>query len=415
MSGAKPSPTETEDMQQTHTMPNLPGAKLAFSWEAFLSLGFRPFYIAGAAYAAISVPLWVASIIGIVGINGPLDGVLWHSHELIFGFAVAILIGFLYTAVQNWTGRKTPNGLVLGGLLGMWLAARILLFVGSGPLGSLGQIIDLLFLPLAALGIAIPLYQAKNTRNYFTVALLLVLAVGNGLFHAIALDMISYDGADVFLWAVDVFAIFITVIGGRIIPLFTNNALGVRRAVRSQRLEDVIGLGMVLLLVSDIYYGLTYEAATVRAVGLLVLAGLHFFKMGLWQPQITWGKPILWILPVSYAWLPIALLLRAGALLDMPWDQVLAVHAITVGSMAGMMLAMMTRSALGHSGRPLVPTWVEIAIYYLIVASAAVRVFGILLYPEGYFVVLGVSALCWVGAFGLFTGRYWGIVTRPRF
>ncbi|KZK76005.1 NnrS protein [Pseudovibrio sp. Ad13] len=401
-------------MQQTQTMPKHPRASAAFSWEAFLSLGFRPFYIVGAAYAAISVPLWVASIIGFVEVNGPLEGVLWHSHELIFGFAVAILIGFLYTAVQNWTGRRTPNGLVLGGLLALWLAARVLLFVGSGPLGSLGQILDLLFLPLAALGIAIPLYQAKNKRNYFAVALLLVLAVANGLFHAIALDLISYDSADVFLWAVDVFAIFVTVIGGRIIPLFTNNALGVKRAVRNQRLEDAIGLGMVLLLVSDIYFGMSYEAATLRAIGLLVLAGLHIVKMGLWRPQITWGKPILWILPVSYAWLPIALLLRAGALLDAPWDQVLAIHAITVGSIAGMMLAMMTRSALGHSGRPLQPTWVEIAIYYLIVMSAAVRVFGILLYPQGYFMVLGLSALCWVGAFGLFTVRYWGIVTRPN-
>ncbi len=399
-------------MQQTQTFPNPPRVNAGFSWEAFLSLGFRPFYIAGAAYAAISVPLWVASIIGIVEINGPLQGVLWHSHELIFGFAVAILVGFLYTAVPNWTGRPTPNGLALGGLLALWLAARVLLFVGGGPVA---QIVDLLFLPLAALGVAIPLYQAKNKRNYFAVGLLLVLAAANGLFHAIPLGLISYLPADVFMWAVDVFAIFVTVIGGRIIPLFTNNALGVKRAVRNQRLEDTIGIGMVLLLVSDIYFGMSYEAATLRAVGLLVLAGLHIVKIGLWRPQMTWRHPILWILPVSYAWLPIALLLRAGALLDAPWDQVLAIHAITVGSIAGMMLAMMTRSALGHSGKPLIATWVEVAIYYLIVMSAAVRVFGILIYPQGYFLILGLSALCWVGAFGLFTAKYWGIVTRPRF
>lgn len=398
-------------MQKTQTFPNPPRVNAGFSWEAFLSLGFRPFYIAGAAYAAISVPLWVASIIGIVEINGPLQGVLWHSHELVFGFAVAILVGFLYTAVPNWTGRPTPNGLALGGLLALWLAARVLLFVGGGPIA---QIVDLLFLPLAALGVAIPLYQAQNTRNYFIVGLLLVLAAANVLFHAIALGLISYLPADVFMWAVDVFAIFVTVIGGRIIPLFTNNALGVKRAVRNQRLEDAIGIGMVLLLVSDIYFGMNYQAATLRAVGLLVLAGLHIVKIGLWRPQMTWRHPILWILPVSYAWLPIALLLRAGALLNAPWDQVLAIHAITVGSIAGMMLAMMTRSALGHSGKPLIATWVEVAIYYLIVMSAAVRVFGILLYPQGYFMILGLSALCWVGAFGLFTAKYWGIVTRPR-
>ncbi|WP_208979593.1 NnrS family protein [Pseudovibrio axinellae] len=388
-----------------------PPSAASFSWEAFFSLGFRPFYIAGAAYAAISVPLWVASVVGLIEINGPLEGVLWHSHELIFGFAVAILIGFLYTAVQNWTGQKTPTGPALVGLLALWLSARVFLFVGGG---GLGQILDLLFLPLAALGIAIPLFKTRNTRNYFTVGLLLVLALANALFHAVALDIITLDPADIFLWAVDVFAIFITIIGGRIIPLFTNNALGVKRAQRKQRLEDVLGAGMVVLLLSDIYFGMSYEAATLRAAGLLVLAGLHIVKIGLWRPQITWGKPMLWILPVSYAWLPIALLLRAGALLDAPWDQVLAVHAITVGSIAGMMLAMMTRSALGHSGRPLTPSWVEIAIFYLIVMSAAVRVFGVLLYPQGYEIVLGTSALCWVGAFGLFTAKYWSIVTRSR-
>ncbi|SDR48271.1 NnrS family protein [Pseudovibrio sp. Tun.PSC04-5.I4] len=398
-------------MQQSQTMPNLPKPKAGFSWEAFLSLGFRPFYIAGAAYAAISVPLWVASIFGLVEINGPLEGVLWHSHELIFGFAAVILVGFLFTAVQNWTGRKTPNGLALGGLLALWLAARVLLFVGGGPVG---QVLDLLFLPLAAIGIAVPLYQAKNTRNYFTVGLLLVLTVGNGVFHAIALDLINVDPADIFLWSVDVFAIFISVIGGRIIPLFTNGALGGKRAQRNPQLENVIAAGMVLLLVSDIYFGMSYEVATLRAVGMLVLAGLHIVKIGLWRPQMTWGKPILWILPVSYAWIPIALLLRAAALLDAPVDQVLAIHAITVGSIAGMMLAMMTRSALGHSGRPLKPTIVEVAIYYLIVLSAVVRVFGVLLYPQAYFAILAISALCWVGAFGLFTGKYWNIVTRPR-
>ncbi len=398
-------------MQQTQTMTNLPASNTAFSWDAFLSLGFRPFYLAGAAYAAISLPLWVASVFGVVEINGPLEGVLWHSHEMIFGFGVAILVGFLFTAVQNWTGRKTPNGLALGGLLALWLAARVLLFAGGG---AIGQVLDLLFLPLAALGIAIPLLQAKNKRNYFTVGLLLVLAVGNALFHAVALDLLNYDSSDVFLWAIDVFAIFITVIGGRIIPLFTNNALGVKRAVRNQRLEDAIGVGMLLLLISDIYWGMSYEAATLRAVLLLVLGGLHLVKIGLWRSHITLKKPILWILPVSYAWLPLALLLRAGALLDAPWDQVLAIHAITVGCMAGMMLAMMTRSALGHSGRPLIAGWVEVAIYCFIVSSAAVRVFGILFFPQAYFLELAVSAACWVAAFLLFCAKYWSILTRPR-
>lgn len=382
-----------------------------FSTDALFSLGFRPFYLAGAFYAAASLLVWVAYLFDFVELQGPFEGSLWHAHELIFGFAVAILVGFLFTAVRNWSGLPTPNGKALAALLLLWAIARIMLIFDAGPWVP---IVDLVFLPLAALGIAVPLIKSGNKRNYFTFLLMLLLALANGAFYAIAYDWISVDPNTVFLIALDVFAIFITVIGGRIIPLFCNNATGSKRAQRHQNLEYVIVTGMVLMLLSDLAWGLTDDWAMPRAGFLLALGLLHCTKVALWRPQITLANPMLWILPLAYSWVPIALLLRAASLAGAPIDQILALHALTVGSMGGMMLAMMTRSALGHTGRAIVASKVETFIFIFITLGALVRVFGPIVMPQLYLLEIAISAIFWSLAFGLFFVSYWKILTRPR-
>lgn len=382
-----------------------------FSLEAFFSLGFRPFYLAGAFYAAASLLIWVAYLFDAFELQGPFEGTLWHAHELIFGFAVAILVGFLFTAVRNWTGLPTPTGKALAALLALWGAGRLALIFGAGPLVPL---IDLLFLPLAALGIAVPLIRSGNKRNYFTFALMLVLATANGLFYAIAYGWLEIDANTIFLIALDVFAIFITVIGGRIIPLFSNNATGSKRAQRHQNLEYAIVSGMAILLISDVIYGLSEDQAVMRAGLLFILTLLHCIKVALWRPQITLRDPMLWILPLSYSWLPLALLLRALSLAGAPIDQILALHALTAGAMGGMMLAMMTRSSLGHTGRKITAGKIETVIFVFITLGAIIRVVGPILVPQFYLLEIAISALFWSLAFLLFFAAYWKILTRPR-
>ena len=143
-----------------------------FSWSVLFSLGFRPFYLAGSLYAVISMAFWIAIVSGSYSLNGPLQGSLWHAHELIFGFAVAILMGFLYTAVSNWTRIATPSGWWLGAIVALWVAGRVGLLIGEGLFVVL---LDLAFLPLAAIGIAQPLIRSGNRRNYFTLLLIFIL------------------------------------------------------------------------------------------------------------------------------------------------------------------------------------------------------------------------------------------------
>ncbi|MCT4656314.1 MAG: NnrS family protein [Cohaesibacter sp.] len=386
-------------------------AKPRFSASAFFSIGFRPFYFAGALYAAISLGIWLAYLFDAIELNGPFDGLMWHSHELIFGFAAAILVGFLFTAVRNWTGLPTPSGPSLAALLAVWAAGRIGMLTGPS---MLAMIIDLAFLPLAALSIAIPLVKSGNRRNYFTFILMLILAAANAGFYATSLGLIPLGASDLFLFAVDIFALFITVIGGRIIPLFSNNATGSKRAQRVLPLEHALTAGMLLILISDLVFGISEEWAGARSALLLFVALMHCVKIGLWRPQITLKDPILWILPLSYMWVPIALLLRAWALMDGPVDMVLSLHALTAGAMGGMMLAMMTRSALGHTGRKITASWAETCIYCLVMLSAIIRVFGPIIVPQYYLIDLALSGLFWILAFGLFALRYWSILTRPR-
>lgn len=392
-------------------MNNMSQIPSAVSRKAFLSLGFRPFYLAGSLYAAVSMLVWIAYLFDLMELSGPMDGVLWHSHELIFGFAVAILVGFLFTAVRNWTRLPTPSGLLLAALLGLWLCGRLHSIFGWGIIGTL---LDLAFLPACAIAIGIPLVRSGNRRNYFAPFLMGVLTVANLAFYAIAYGYLAFDETLVFLVAVDVFAIFITIIGGRIIPLFSNNATGSKRAQRHQALEHVIVGGMVLLLVTDGLFGLSNDGALWRVLLLCLLCLLHLVKMAAWRPQITRIDPILWILPLSYLWLPIALGLRAASLAGAPFDQLLGLHAMTAGAMGSMMLAMMTRSALGHTGRKITAGKIETSIYLLITLGAAVRVFGPLIKPEFYLIEIAASGLCWMVAFTLFAGRFLPILTRPR-
>ncbi|WP_068082951.1 NnrS family protein [Polycladidibacter stylochi] len=379
--------------------------------QATFSLGFRPFYLLGAIYAAITIPLWIFNLTGHLEISGPLDGLYWHAHELLFGFGAAILIGFLFTAVQNWTGVRTPHGTHLALLALLWLAGRIVLLFWNSPLAS---IIDLAFLPAATVGVAIPLIKANNRRNLFVIMLLSIMSCANLAFHADAWGWITISPEALFLAVIDIFAIFISVIAGRIIPIFTNNALG-PKAVRLPKLEAALVIGMLALLVLDSIFGMYSEYPLPQATLCIALGVLHAFKLGLWSPFRTWKNPILWILPLSYAWLPLAFLLRAAALLEIvELEQIYALHALTIGAMAGMMLAMMTRSSLGHTGRPMRATWVDTLIFYSIMLSATARVFLPLISDALYTMSLHISATLWVIAFAAFALRYAPMLTTPR-
>ena len=376
-----------------------------------LALGFRPFYLLAAIFAVVAVPLWVLSFLGEAQTGNYLRGLAWHSHEMIFGFAPAVIAGFLLTAVRNWTGRPTPTGAPLAGLVVLWLAARILMQTGPA---NMAAVIDILFLPTIGVAVAIPIWRSRNKRNYKVLAVLTVLTLTNACYHLASLNLIPPGFARVSMTAaLDVIAILIAIVGGRVIPAFIGNAVKESNPRYNTSVEVVSVGALVVILAIGILAPWMPVADSVWLVVLVVAAVGQLARLLLWQPLRALGNPLLWMLPAAYAWLPISLALRALELQAIIPSGA-AIHAFTVGAITSLMIAMMTRSALGHSGRPLVAGPAEIAAFVLLQLSAIVRVLAAPIMPGVYREAMIVAGLLWTLAFVVFLMRYWPILTRPR-
>jgi uncharacterized protein involved in response to NO len=373
---------------------------------ALWNLGFRPFYLLAGLFAALSVPLWTARFAGWLGERVVFSESIWHAHEMIFGYAFAVVTGFLFTAVRNWTGRPTPTGPLLAAIAGLWLAARVFAFTPWTPLAAAA---DIAFALAAALGIGVPLVASGNRRNYFFIGVLLLLGAANLAFYLAEEELLQVDVGEGVQVALDLILFVMTVMGGRVIPMFTANAVPGSKPTRHALLER-IALGSILLMIAADLFSIPGSIVAVIAA-LAALA--HAARLALWQPWLTLGRPILWILHASYGWIVIHLALRALASLDLIPGS-LATHALAVGAIGGMTLGMMTRTARGHTGRALRAGGMEIACYALVQLAAVVRVLVPLAVPSLYFSAIGLSGLLWFLAFALFTAAYWPILTQAR-
>lgn len=376
-----------------------------------LALGFRPFYLLAAIFAVIALPLWIGTYTGTITYQGALSGMAWHTHEMIFGFAPAVMAGFLLTAVRNWTGQPTATGTALAGLVALWIAGRVMQFTGPMPAAAM---VDLMFLPVIGIAIAVPIWRSRNTRNFKLLAIIIALTFINTLFHLVNLKFLSQAMLPTaHALALHVIALLLTIMGGRVIPAFTNNAIQTANAHSDLRIESV-AIGSLLLIVALEVSGLWFQIPKIIWAALFSTAAIsHAIRLALWAPHRTVKQPLLLMLPVAYAWLPISFALGALAALD-AIPRAIPVHALTIGAMSGLMLAMMTRSALGHTGRSLSAGWAEISAFVAIQVAALVRVFGALLAPEFYRITVIASGVLWTLAFAVFLIAYWPILTRPR-
>jgi uncharacterized protein involved in response to NO len=326
----------------------------------------------------------------------PGANILWHAHEMIFGYAFAVIAGFLLTAVRAWTGRPTPTGAALAGLALLWLAARALAFV-SLPLAAWA---GALFAIALAVALGRPLVAAGNRRNYFFIALVLGLGAAG-----VAVERWPQLGLALGLDAV----LFIMVVmAGRVVPAFTNNAIAGAGARRHPWLEWSALASILALIAADALQ------RTELAAGIALVAGLlHAARLALWAPLKTLRRPILWILHASYAWIVVHLLLRGFTGFGM-LPYALGTHALTVGAIGGLTIGMMTRTARGHTARPLQAGRAEIASYVLVQLAAVTRVLVPLAFPAAYLGATLVSAAFWFAAFALFFVTYVPILARPR-
>jgi uncharacterized protein involved in response to NO len=385
--------------------PGVPAAGVARAEFALWNLGFRPFYLLAGMFASVSILLWTAEYAGDLP-GGYLHDPVWHAHEMLFGYTIAVIAGFLFTAVRNWTGQPTPSGGLLAAYALLWIAGRVSVLT---PYGFVSAALNALFPIAVAAGVAVPLARSNNRRNYFFVGLLVLLGLATFAVHMARLGVVAWPARASLQVALDAILFIIAVMAGRVVPMFTNNGVPGARAVRHPLVEKAALGGVLLLILADL---LQVDAAWIGVVAIVV-AFAHAARLWLWQPWRTRSTPLVWVLHVAYAWIVVYLVLHALA----AWGVVaapLAVHALTIGTIGGMTIGMMTRTARGHSGRPLVADAVEVTCYALIALAAAIRVFGGIALPEFYRATVVLSGLCWSAGFGLFTVRYWPILTRPR-
>jgi uncharacterized protein involved in response to NO len=372
---------------------------------ALWELGFRPFYLLASVFAAASILLWALQFTG--HLAAPyLPGPLWHAHEMLFGFTLAVVVGFLFTAGRNWSGLPTPTGGRLAALAALWLAGRLLVLT---PWGWASAVVNAAFPLAAAIALAIPFFRARNRRNYFFVVLLALLGLASLAVHLAQLGVLALPAWAGIQLALDMVLFILCVMGGRVIPMFTNNGIPGAGAQRRDWLEKVSLASVLALLAADALQVPAWLLAAVAAVA----AAAHLARWLLWHPWATLRTPLVWVLHLAYAWIPVHLALRALAAAGWVLPSA-ATHALTVGAVGGLVIGMMTRTARGHTARPLRADRWDTAAYLLVAAAAFVRVLVPLAAPALLLQAILASGVLWSAGFGVYAARYWTVLTRPR-
>lgn len=379
---------------------------------ALFAYGFRPFFLAAGLQAVVGLTLWLMVLHTGRWPDGLGSPAAWHGHEMLFGFAGAAIAGFLLTAVPNWTGERGYAGGRLAALTGLWLAGRVALNPVA-PLPALpGALIDVAFFPALCALILPSIIKARNRRNYVMVLLLAALTLANGLYHADRLDWLPGLWERGRMLGIDMVLLMVALIGGRIVPSFTLSAL--KRLGRTVEMPpfgrpDQVALGALgLLALAD----MAQPDGVLPGVAALLAGMAQAWRLSRWHGGKTLDQPILWVLHLAYAWIPVGLLLKAAWLLagvdiGQGW-----IHAITAGAFATMILAVMSRAALGHTGRDIVAAKPTVAAYLLLTAAAAVRVLAPAL-PD-LRLAYSIAGSLWLASFLLFIVVYAPILVMRR-
>lgn len=378
----------------------------------FLRGGFRPFFLGGAVWAMVVVALWILAMAGKLALPTHLDPLAWHRHEMLFGYLGAIIAGFLLTAIPNWTGRPPVAGSRLACLAALWLLARVAILFSTVTGAVLAMALDVGFLVVLAIMAAHEVLAAKN-RNLPIVFAVSLLAVANALDHVEALGVGVPAGLG---WRLGfaIILLLVSLIGGRIIPAFTRNWL--TKQGKAGRLPPQMNRFDIAALAVTGASLLAWAALPDARVSgaLLIAAGLlQTGRLARWSGLRTWREPLVLVLHISYAWLPLGLLLLGGSYFIWCIPVSAAMHALSAGAMASMTLAVMTRASLGHTGRELrADGWTQ-AIYALVTTGAALR-FAAPMLPFDYATTIGAAGIFWGASFLLFVLAYGPKLLGPR-
>ncbi len=378
---------------------------------AILRLGFRPLFLAASGFSIVALITWAGVLARQWNFNPYGGSYWWHAHEMLFGFASTVVVGFLLTAVQNWTGVPGTKGPRLLLLVLLWFCARLLIFFNPGIPPLWVATIDLAFLPVAAFFFASSVLAVKQTRNLIFVPILLFMTVSNGTMH-----WSVYSGDPTWFTIgnhsmVLLITALMCVLGGRVFPMFTAGGTNTPKVLPWPWLEK-ISLWSIALIVIVFVFAIPLPRYLMAAL-FFFSALAHFIRWARWRFWITLKTPMVWSLHIAYFCIPVGLILFAAHFSGYPITFSLPLHVITVGAMGGMILSMMSRVALGHTGRPIRADPVHTAAFILIVLALLFRTVGTTL--TGYNTEsLILSAALWCMAYGLFFIKYLPILTNPR-
>ena len=379
-----------------------------------LRQAFRPMFLFGAVFSIIAMALWGLALAGVIRLNPYANIMFWHQHEMLFGFVAAIIVGFLLTAVQNWTGQRATHGKMLLVLSFVWLAGRLLMLFGGGLPAWLVVTVDLLFLPLAALLFARIVVMAGNNRNLFFVPVLVLLTLANVVMHAGVqfgqFAWVQYGS----LSAVLVVTLIMAIVSGRVLPMFTANGTQTPKVPPLLWLDRTALGSLWLLVVLHLFLLTGYLPGWFMAAlfGLsAVTTAWRLLRVKFW---ITWRVPLLWSLHAAVAFIPLGLALFALRHAGFAIGQSAAVHALTAGAMGVMILSMMARVSLGHTGRMLKPKTIMSVAFVLIIGAALIRVLAGWAIPGATMGWYLYATAGWVIAYSLYVIVYTPILIKPR-
>jgi uncharacterized protein involved in response to NO len=369
-----------------------------------LERGFRPFFLAAGLWGALVVAVWLAIIAGALALPSAFDPAAWHAHEMLFGYAVTAVAGFLLTAIPNWTGRLPVSGSRLALLVGLWAIGRLAVATSAVIGVETAAAADAAFLFVFWATILREILAGRNRRNLVVAALVGLLAVCNLLIHLEYLG-VAETAALGFRLAITVLLLLVTLIGGRIVPSFTRNWLAKQgETVFPSPFGRLDRLALAASLSAGLLW--TFQPEGVLTGVVVLFAALsNGLRLARWRGHRTLSEPLVWILHIGYGWLAVGFAVLAVSLLSSALPQTAAIHAFTAGAVGTMTLAVMTRATLGHTGRALTAGPWTTAIYVLVTASGLLRVVSPIL-EHAEMAVVALAGLCWIAAFGLFVALY---------
>jgi uncharacterized protein involved in response to NO len=373
------------------------------------ALGFRAFFMLAGLAALTLIVFWNALFNGHLTTAHYFPDSYWHAHEMLMGYAVAVIAGFLLTAVKNWTGKATLTGDPLAGFCLLWLYGRLLPFYADLLPDVLIALVDFAFLPVLAYQVSKPIIAAKQYKNMFFIGLLLLLALGNGLIHAQMLGLYENTAASGIELIVATIIILILTIAGRVFPFFTERGIPGTLIIKNPLLDGLSVASAVLVFALQLFN----ISGTLLAVAAVIAVVVNIVRLTIWYVPRIWYVPLLWVLYVGYSWIILGFVLTALAAYAVVLPS-LPLHAFTLGGIGVLTLGMMARVSLGHTGRALKASNAIVIAFVLINIAVLFRVLLPIALPHWYETLIYISTLSWLAAFSLFVFVYAPILSQAR-